>query len=88
MAMHHTIDVIELARANNIRLLCLHSHTSHILEPLEIGVFHSFKIKYSKACRNYLLSNPGRVVTTDVIAALVADAWLHSFTPVNVLSGF
>ena len=73
-ASHITIDVIELARANNIHLLCLPSHTSHILQPLDIGVFHSFKVNYSKACRSYLLSNPGRVVTTDVIAALVADA--------------
>ena len=87
-ASHITIDVIELARANNIHLLCLPSHTSHILQPLDIGVFHSFKVNYSKACRSYLLSNPGRVVTTDVIAALVADAWPHSFSPVNILSGF
>ena len=28
---HIILDVIELARANNIHLLCLPSHTSHIL---------------------------------------------------------
>jgi hypothetical protein len=48
---HITLDVIELARKNDIHLLCLPSHTSHILQPLDIG---SFKSAYSKACRKYI----------------------------------
>ena len=31
---------------------------------------------------------PGRVITTDVLASMVAQAYPTSFTPVNVLSGF
>ena len=87
-ASHITIEVIELARKNDVHLLCLPSHTSHILQPLDIGVFHSFKTNYSKACRRYLGDNPGRVITSEVLASLVADAWPLSFTPVNILSGF
>ena len=34
---HITIDVIEHARANEIHMLCLPSHTSHILQPLDVG---------------------------------------------------
>ena len=30
----------------------------------------------------------GRVITTDVLASMVAQAYPTSFTPVNVLSGF
>ena len=41
---HITIEVIEFAQSNNIHLLCLPSHTSHILQPLDIGVFKSFKM--------------------------------------------
>ena len=40
---HITIDVIEYARSNGLHLLCLPSHTSHILQPLDVGVFKSFK---------------------------------------------
>ena len=84
---HVSIDLIELARANNVHLLCLPSHTTHILQPLDGGVFKSFKSNFSKACR-YLASNPGRVITNDKLASLVAEAWPHSFTAVNIMSGF
>ena len=49
---HITLDVIEISRRNDIHLLCLPAHTSHILQPLDIGVFKSFKTHYSKACRS------------------------------------
>ena len=76
---HITLDVIELARKNDIHLLCLPSHTSHILQPLDIGVFKSFKSGYSKACRIYKMENPGRVITSEVI-----DHWLAR--PGHILS--
>ena len=87
-ASHIIIDVIELARKSDIHLLCLPAHTSHILQPLDIGVFQSFKRNYSKACQKYILDNPARVITSEVIASLVGKAWPHSITPLNILSGF
>jgi len=74
-ASHVSIEVIELARVNDVHLLCLPAHTTHILQPLDVGVFKSFKTHFSKACRAYLTKHPGRVITTDVIASLVAEAW-------------
>ena len=82
---HVTIKVIEFAQSNDIHLLCLPSHTSHILQPLDVGVFKSF---FSKACHRYMAKNPERVVTEDVIAALVSEAMLQSHTPLNILGGF
>lgn len=35
-----------------------------------------------------MAKNPGRVVTEDVIAALVGEAILQSHTPLNILGGF
>ena len=43
---HITIDVIEYARLNEIHLLCLPSHTSHILQPLDVGVSKPFPPRY------------------------------------------
>ena len=40
---HVSVDQIELAQANDIYLLCLPAHTTHILQPLDVGVFKSFK---------------------------------------------
>ena len=77
-----------MARENNIHLLCLPAHTSHILQPLDVGVFYSFKINYSKACKKHIINNVGQVITSEVIASLVAEAWPHSFTALNIMSGF
>ena len=85
---HMSIDVIERARADNVHLLCLPAHTTHILQPLDVGVFKSFKANFSKACTKYIADNPGRVVTTDKLASLVAAAWPLSYTPVNIMAGF
>ena len=84
-----SIELIELARANNVYLLCLPSHTTYILQPLDVGVSKSFKSNFSKACSKYLAANPGRVITNAYkLASLVAEAWPHSFIAVNIMSGF
>lgn len=87
-ASHISMEVIELARANDVHLLCLPAHNTHILQPLDVGVFKSFKTWFSKACHKYLVKNPGRVITADIIASLVAEAWPQSLTPLNIMSGF
>ena len=87
-ASHITIDVIQLAHKNDIHLLCLPAHTSRILQPLDIGVFKSFKANYSKACHKYMMNNPGQVIMSEVIASLVGNIWPNSITPLNVLNGF
>ena len=73
---------------NNIHLLCLPAHTSHILQPLDVGVFKSFKANFSKVCSLYIAKNPGSVITTDVKASPIGSAWPSLHTPVNIMSGF
>ena len=85
---HVSIPLIELAQKSNVHLLCLPSHTTHILQPLDVGVFKSFKSNFSKACHKFLMGRPGQVITTAAIASLIHDAWYISFTPLNILSGF
>ena len=34
------------------------------------------------------MKHPGRVITSDVLAFLVAEAWPHSLTPLNIMSVF
>ena len=85
---HVSIHLIMMARENNVCLLCLPAHTSHILQPLNVRVFKSFKSNFNKACGNYMKQNPGGVITADVLASLVSQAYPTAFTPVNVLSGF
>ena len=85
---HLSIEAIEFARSNDIHMLCIPAHTTHILQPLDVGVFKSFKSFYYKACKKRIAAHPNRVITTEQIASLVGIAWPQALTPVNIMSGF
>ena len=53
-ASHISIPLIELAQKNNVHLLCLPTHTTHILQPLDVGVFHSFDQTFQRCVTNIL----------------------------------
>ena len=76
---HISIDVIKLARNNGVHLLCLPAHTTHMLQPLDVGMFKSLKSNYLTACKKHLSNHPGQVITTDVLASLLAQAWPESY---------
>ena len=56
-----------------------------MLQPLDVGVFKSFKEIFRKACHH--LCKGGQVVTDQDIIDLVAEAWPVFMTPVNLMSG-
>ena len=85
---HISIELIELAKENHVHLLCLPSHTTHVLQPLDVGVFSSFKHQVGLALNRLLRSSEGRVPTSEDIPAILSEAWPKSVTPVNIMSGF
>jgi hypothetical protein len=44
---HITLEVIEYTRQNKIVAICLPPHTTHALQPLDVGVFGPFKLALS-----------------------------------------
>ena len=52
---HMSIELIELARSSGVHLLCLPSHTTHVLQPLDVGVFKSLKAIFQRLAANILL---------------------------------
>ena len=68
---HISIEVIQKARENVIHLLCLPSHGTHILQPLDVSVMSSLKLHFSKACKDFLAKNPGRVITEYDISGIL-----------------
>ena len=47
---HFSIELIEWANMNNIILFVLPPHCSHILQPMDVGCFGPFQIKYNQEC--------------------------------------
>jgi hypothetical protein len=45
---HHSIEFEDLCKENNIFTLCMPAHTSHLLQPLDVGCFSPLKKAYSR----------------------------------------
>jgi transposase len=50
---HVNEDLMQLAASNNVRLHYLPAHTSHITQPLDVGVFHVLKLRFREGIRKY-----------------------------------
>lgn len=83
-----SIEVIEYAEANGIVLLCLPSHTTQFLQPLDRGFFKALKTYYYAACNNFIRTNPTRAINRLQFGKLLAEAWTKSATVNNATSSF
>ena len=83
-----SFELIDYAILHEIIIVCLPAHSSHLLQPLDVAVFKSFKVFFSSAYRSFLHNNPGKVITIYNISQLVGEAWPKSLTPENLISGF
>lgn len=57
-AAHITPEVIELAVKNDIHLLTFPAHTTHLLQPLDVGVYKSLKSHWAKSMTDYMTEHP------------------------------
>lgn len=68
--------------------MVLPAHTSHCLQPLDVGVFKPFKCAYNKACHEFMRANVGRQITRSDICPLACKAYTKAFTPSNIINAF
>ena len=87
-ASHVNLDVIDLARENDIILFCLPPHTTHALQPLDVSVFKSLKSHFSKAVRALSFAKKNFVVTKRDFARVVKSPFEQAFSMSNIKAGF
>ncbi|KAJ8895415.1 hypothetical protein PR048_000747 [Dryococelus australis] len=51
---HITPQVIKLAKENDVHILTFPSHTTHILQPLDVGVYKALKSAWKKELNDYM----------------------------------
>jgi hypothetical protein len=54
---HISLELIDCARQNNVILFKLPSHTSHVLQPLDVGVFKTVKQHWRKLIQEFMKKN-------------------------------
>ncbi|XP_022342950.2 uncharacterized protein LOC111136409 [Crassostrea virginica] len=85
---HESLAILECALANNVQILSLPPHTTHILQPLDRAVFGPFSAAYNAACSEFMSENPLNMVNKWSFPGLIKIAWEKSFTEHNIQSGF
>ena len=87
-ASHISLACIDKARENGVTLLTIPPHTSHRLQPLDVGVFRPFMVYYNEAMNQFMMKNPGKRVTIYNVAQFVNYAHTHALTPMNIVNSF
>lgn len=85
---HVNLQVINWAKANNVILMVLPAHTSHVLQPLDVGCFGPLQRIYNSECQKFLRNNPASKITRYNICSLVCPAYASALSVVNLRSAF
>lgn len=84
---HVDDKVVALAVENNITILKLPAHTSHLLQPLDLAVFKSFKAIWDKSLVKWQRQNVGTKLRKQNFAKMFAEAWQET-KPQVIRNGF
>jgi hypothetical protein len=84
---HHSLEFQELCQANNIYTLCMPPHSSHLLQPLDVGCFAPLKRAYGHEINHLIRCHINHITKAAFLPAFKA-AFDRSFTPANIRSAF
>ncbi|RPB06842.1 CENP-B protein, partial [Morchella conica CCBAS932] len=84
---HCTWQFFSFCLANKIIPLCLPAHSTHLLQPLDVGLFGPYQRNYSNALDGWL--QDGNVgIHKGTFYPLLLQARKLTFTKKNILSAF
>lgn len=86
-ASHINMDVITLAKQNQIYLFTFPAHTSHLLQPLDVGVYKPLKTNWSTSLNDIMRDNP-REKTNRTFHTILNPAFIKSFSSKNIQNAF
>ena len=84
---HVSLPVIEWAQDNNIIIHVLPAHTSHFLQPMDVGIYGPLQKMYDSLCHKKTRTTSTVIMKEDV-CQLACAAYMKSATPENLISAF
>ena len=84
---HHSLEFQELCKEYNIYTLCMPPHSSHLLQPLNVGCFSPLKRAYSREVESLIRHHINHITKLEFLPAFKA-AFSQSFTSANICSAF
>lgn len=86
-ATHLSVDVIKTAIENQITILKLPPHTSHLLQPLDLSVFKSLKTRWDAKLVEWQRKNVGVKIPKCIFSKLIGEIWTDT-KPEIIINGF
>ena len=83
-----SLELIELAREKGVHLLCFPPHMTHILQPLDVSIYHPLKQSWAAVLKRYKLESMAENVGKTVFPSLIKKLWECSFKRCHLIAGF
>lgn len=84
---HHSAKFEDYCKENNIITLCMPAHSSHLLQPLDVGCFSVLKRLYGKEIEKLMRNHIHHITKPDFFSAF-HTSFMATFHPENVRGGF
>lgn len=85
---HMTPDIFALAAENDIHLLTFPAHTTHLLQPLDVGVYKSLKSAWGKVLNEHMAGNPNDKPTRLKFFEFFNPAFIAAMSHSNITNAF
>ena len=85
---HMSISLIKKARLLEVHLFCLPPNMTHILQPLDVGVFGPVKARWRSILKQYKLRTRAMNVTKECFPSLIKQLWEQSLNEEHLQGGF
>ena len=85
---HLSVELIATCKENNIWLYCLPPNTTHVLQPLDVGVFGPTKAAWKSIMKTYKVQTRAACVSKEVFPCLLNTLCSKAFKPSHFQSAF
>jgi hypothetical protein len=84
---HDSLEFQQYCKGNKIITVCMPAHSSHLLQPLDVGCFAPLKKAYGRQAEKLIRNRINHITKTEFLPCFIA-AFKASFTPSNIQGGF
>ena len=88
---HISLELIKVARSNNVHLVCFPPHVTHLIQPLDVSVFAPVKCQWAKTLKSYQtyqIESQASAVTKEDFPGLLSELYEKSFCSEHFKNGF
>ena len=84
---HNSLNFQQYCKDNKIITVCMPPHSSHLLQPLDVGCFSPLKKAYRRQAKNLIRNRITHITKTKFLPCFIA-AFKALFTLSNIQGGF